>query len=120
MLDGKADVYALALVLYEGVTGEAPFIGDTTVATLMARVGVLLPEHEALGPLNDVLVWAAAPEPSERYDASQLGVRLKALAASLPRPGAVAPGRGRGRRRDSIEGERRSTAPSAFGRNRPG
>ncbi len=86
VLDGKADVYALALVLYEGVTGEAPFIGDTTVATLMARVGVLLPEHGSLGPLNDVLVWAAAPEPSERYDASQLGVRLEALAGTLPRP----------------------------------
>ena len=52
VLDGKADVYALALVLYEGVTGEAAFIGDTTVATLMARVGTLLPEHEALGPLE--------------------------------------------------------------------
>jgi len=86
VLDGKADVYALALVLYEGVTGEAPFIGDTTVATLMARVGALLPEHEALGPLNDVLVWAAAPDPAERYDASQLAVRLQALAVSLPAP----------------------------------
>jgi serine/threonine-protein kinase len=86
VLDGKADVYALALVLYEGVTGEAPFIGDTTVATLMARIGALLPEHEALGPLYDVLVWAAAPEPTERYDASQLGVRLRGLAASLPDP----------------------------------
>jgi serine/threonine-protein kinase len=86
VLDGKADVYALALVLYEGVTGETPFIGDTTVATLMARVGTLLPEHEALGPLNDVLVWAAAPEPTERYDASQLALRLKALAVALPEP----------------------------------
>jgi serine/threonine-protein kinase len=86
VLDGKADVYALALVLYEGVTGETPFIGDTTVATLMARVGSLLPEHEALGPLNDVLVWAAAPEPSERYDASELTERLNALAGSLPDP----------------------------------
>jgi serine/threonine-protein kinase len=86
VLDGKADVYALALVLYEGVTGGAPFIGDTTVATLMARMGALLPEHEALGPLYDVLVWAAAPEPSERYDASQLGVRLRALATTLPEP----------------------------------
>jgi serine/threonine-protein kinase len=86
VLDGKADVYALALVLYEGVTGEAPFIGDTTLSTLMARVGTLLPEHDALGPLNDVLVWAAAPEPSERYDASQLAVRLRAAAAALPDP----------------------------------
>ncbi|MHB1517346.1 MAG: protein kinase domain-containing protein [Acidimicrobiales bacterium] len=86
VLDGKADVYALALVLYEGVTGEAPFIGDTTVSTLMARMNTLLPEHEALGPLNDVLVWAAAPEPSERYDASQLALRLEALAVALPDP----------------------------------
>ncbi|MGO8871077.1 MAG: protein kinase domain-containing protein [Acidimicrobiales bacterium] len=86
VLDGKADVYALALVLYEGVTGEAPFIGDTTVSTLMARMDTLLPEHEALGALNDVLVWAAAPEPSERYDAAQFSLRLQALAVALPTP----------------------------------
>jgi serine/threonine protein kinase/beta-lactam-binding protein with PASTA domain len=86
VLDGKVDVYALALVLYEGVTGEAAFIGDTTIATLMARVGTLLPEHEALGPLNDVLVWAAAPDPAERYDAAQLTLRLQALAVALPDP----------------------------------
>ncbi len=89
VLDGKADVYALALVLYEGVTGETPFIGDTTIATLMARVGTLLPEHEALGPLGDVLVWAAAPDPAERYDAAQLTVRLEALAVALPEPEPV-------------------------------
>ncbi len=86
VLDGKADVYALALVLYEGVTGEAPFVGDTTVATLMARVGALLPEHEALGPLAETLVWAAAPDPDERYDAPMLRTRLMALAATLPDP----------------------------------
>ena len=86
VLDGKSDVYALALVLYEGVTGEAPFIGDTILTTLRARVGTLLPEHEALGPLNDVLVWAAAPEPSERFDAAQFAARLRVLAETLPYP----------------------------------
>jgi serine/threonine protein kinase/beta-lactam-binding protein with PASTA domain len=89
VLDGKADVYALALVLYEAVTGETPFIGDTTIATLMARVGALLPEHDALGPLNDVLVWAAAPEPSERFDAAQLTARLEEVASALPEPRPV-------------------------------
>jgi serine/threonine-protein kinase len=86
VLDGKADVYALALVLYEGVTGEAAFVGDTTVATLMSRIDTLLPEHDALGPLNDVLVWAAAPDPGERYDAPQLGLELRQLAEALPEP----------------------------------
>src|ERR1019366_8208876 len=86
VLDGKADVYALALVLYEGVTGESPFIGDTTIAPLMARLGALLPEHEALGPLADVLVWGAAPDPAERYDAAQFGAKLAELATTLPEP----------------------------------
>jgi serine/threonine-protein kinase len=85
-LDGRSDVYALTLVLYEAVTGEVPFSSDTTIATLMGRVDVPLPPHERLGPLNEVLALSGAPDPLERYTAAELAARLKELGSSLPPP----------------------------------
>ena len=57
-----------------------PFMAAPTASV------ALLPEHEALGPLGEVLTWAAAPDPSERYDAAQFGLNLSELAAILPEP----------------------------------
>ncbi len=85
-VDGRADVYSLALVLYEAVTGSVPFVTDTTMGTLAARIGQPLPHHEALGPLDDVLARAAAPDVATRLDAAGLAARLGALAAALPTP----------------------------------
>ena len=85
-VDGRADVYSLALVLYEAVTGVVPFVVDTTVGTLMARVGQPLPSHRLLGPLDAVLARAAAPEAEARLTATQLGDRLEAVAAGLAAP----------------------------------
>jgi eukaryotic-like serine/threonine-protein kinase len=85
-VDGRADVYSLALVLYEAVSGEVPFTSDTTMGTLMARVGTPLPPHEALGPLDEVLARAAAPEAAARLDAAGFAARLGALASALPAP----------------------------------
>jgi serine/threonine-protein kinase len=98
-VDGRADVYSLALVLYEAMTGEVPFVADTTVGTLMARVGAALPRHPALGPLDDVLARAAAPEAAVRLDAAGVAARLEAIGVALPAalplplrpPGAVEP-----------------------------
>ncbi len=86
MVDGRADVYSLALVLYESVTGIVPFTADTTISTLMARVGAPLPSHDALGPLAAVLQEAAAPDADERLDAQALSRRLHRLAGRLPAP----------------------------------
>ncbi len=85
-IDGRADVYALALVLYEAVTGVVPFTADTIMATLLARVDAPLPGHDALGPLAAVLIRAAAPDVDERLDAADLAAALRSLAAELPAP----------------------------------
>jgi eukaryotic-like serine/threonine-protein kinase len=88
-VDGRADVYSLALVLYEAVTGVVPFVTDTTMGTLAARIGQPLPHNDLLGPLDDVLARAAAPDVASRLDAAGLGARLGALAAALPTPSAL-------------------------------
>jgi eukaryotic-like serine/threonine-protein kinase len=85
-LDGRADVYSLALVLYEALSGSVPFVSDTTQGTIMARIGAPLPPNDALGPLDDVLARAAAPEASARLDAAGFEARLGALASALPSP----------------------------------
>jgi serine/threonine-protein kinase len=83
-VDGRADVYSLSLVLIEVVTGQVPFAADTTIATLMARVGAVVRAPVALGPLGPVLEQAAAPDPDARIDARELAVRLGQLASQLP------------------------------------
>lgn len=85
-LDGKADVYALALVLVEAVTGRVPFVADTPVTTLMARVGATLDVPAELGALAPIVAQAAAPSAEQRLDAGQLAQALDRAAPTLPAP----------------------------------
>ena len=81
-----SDVYALSLILIEGVTGELPFVGDSTLATLEARIDRLMPVTADLGPLAAVLERAGRPEPAERSTAARFGRDLMGCAEKLPRP----------------------------------
>ena len=56
------------------------------MGTLAARIGQPLPHNDLLGPLDDVLARAAAPDVASRLDAAGLAARLGALAAALPTP----------------------------------
>jgi serine/threonine-protein kinase len=85
-VDGRADVYSLGLVLIEAVTGSVPFTADTTIGTLMGRVGKAVPVPEEMGPLRKPLERAGQPSPADRPDAGELAVALMACAEDLPRP----------------------------------
>ncbi|PIE34115.1 MAG: hypothetical protein CSA55_01355 [Ilumatobacter coccineus] len=80
------DIYSLCLVLQEAVTGSVPFSSDSTVSTLSARVGKLMPVSADLGSMATVLERAGRPEPDERPTAAQLGKALIEAASKLSRP----------------------------------
>jgi serine/threonine-protein kinase len=85
-----SDVYALALILFEAVTGTTPFEGATPEALLRARVDSSLPVRLELGTLDMLLAQAAVPDPRLRLDAEQFSSRLGAVVSDLS-PLVVAP-----------------------------
>jgi beta-lactam-binding protein with PASTA domain/tRNA A-37 threonylcarbamoyl transferase component Bud32 len=85
-VDGKADVYSLALVLVEAVTGEVPRIGGSALATIRLRADEPVPVPDALGPMRAILERALQPDPAARPDAAALTQSLLATARELDRP----------------------------------
>jgi serine/threonine-protein kinase len=85
-IDGHADVYALALVLIEAVTGTVPLTGEGALETMMARVDSPVPVPEALGPLRPILERMGRTDPADRPDAAEVARTLVGLARELDRP----------------------------------
>ena len=84
-----SDVYSLCLTILECLTGQLPFVGDSTVSTLANRVGKLLPVSADLGPLAAVLERAGRPDPTDRSTAVGFGQALVTTAEKLPRPSPI-------------------------------
>lgn len=85
-VNGASDIYSLAVVLVEAVTGTVPFSADTTIATLMARLEHPLVVPEVMGPLTGILTQAGGLDAGRRPDAAAFGAGLIAAAEQLARP----------------------------------
>ncbi|MDQ3645316.1 MAG: serine/threonine protein kinase, partial [Actinomycetota bacterium] len=70
--DGRADVYALACVVYESLTGSVPFERENEVSAVWAHIHEDPPfltdtRRDLPGGLNDVVFKAMAKHPDDRF-----------------------------------------------------
>lgn len=84
----QADIYALGCILYEAITGEKIFKGDTPPAVMMAHFKPLQfpPQWPDDVPpdISRVLIKALAHDPTERYDSAlELAQELADLSPEL-------------------------------------
>ena len=84
-LDGRADVYALGVVLYELLVGRPPFVADTAIATALAHVKAEPPRPRQLRSgipksVEAIVLRALAKDPADRYESAEsMGLALRAL-----------------------------------------
>jgi serine/threonine-protein kinase len=90
-LDARSDLYSLALVLVESVTGRVPFAADTTIGMLTARTQRPLIAPDELGPLAAVIDRAGCVQPNDRYpDAGTMRQALADVGDALAPPAPLA------------------------------
>jgi eukaryotic-like serine/threonine-protein kinase len=89
-VDQRSDLYSLGVVLYELLTGEAPFEGETAVEIAMRHLSQVPEPPSALRPevpreLDLVVTRALAKDPEDRYQsADEMEADLERVTRGAP------------------------------------
>ncbi len=88
-IDSRTDIYTLGIIMYEMLVGEAPYIGDESMAILFQHVeGDPTPPRE-VNPdipkaMEKIILKAMAVDPEKRFQTfDELRVKLEKVARSL-------------------------------------
>lgn len=90
-VDGKLDVYALALSLMEAVDGRIPLLGADIGTTMTYRGDNEVPMSRRWGAVGKPVAKAARRNPAERSSAGDLEIALMAVADQFVDVGAITP-----------------------------
>lgn len=88
-VDGRADLWAVGVMLYEMISGDRPFDAPSTTATLLRIVSAAPPPLDRARPdvpkaLADVVMRALQREPADRW--SSAAAMLEALEHAVDEP----------------------------------
>lgn len=92
--DGRSDVYSLGCVLYEMLTGSAPFTGPTAQALIMKRFTEPVPSVRAArsavtAELEAVVTKALAKDPDDRFPSASQVIKALGSATVVTPPSAT-------------------------------
>ena len=84
-VDGRADLYALGVMMYHWVTGKLPFAGDDALAVIAQHINAALTPPRTLAPelpaeLDNIIERLLAKDPARRFArAAELSEALGAI-----------------------------------------
>jgi serine/threonine-protein kinase len=96
--DARSDIFSAGILLYEMLTGTAPFSGDSVSALMYQTINVVPPAPSVVRPslpamLDFIIAKTLAKEPQERYsDARHLAADLRECARRLEAGVVSSPG----------------------------
>lgn len=85
-VDGRADVYSLALTLVEAVTGSVPLAGGSAPEVIVRRQGTNVEVPSLFGSATEIIARAGRADPTRRPTARELRNELIAATRGFSAP----------------------------------